>query len=270
MTALDTGALARAFILGDTHGSVGAVRAAVAAAVANGCRLILQLGDFGYWPHTVKGRQFLVEVQQICEDHGVELWWVDGNHENHDELGRQDLGADGSLWLSSNIRYLPRGFRFRLGGRELGALGGAFSIDWRSRIPGESWWSQEVVTAEDVERLGTTPLDVLLTHDMPAGVPVYGSRIPWDDEHRAYQVRMLVAQAVEATSAKLVLHGHWHLRHSYELARVDKEATEASGELSWALTVVEGLACNGMEPENWAVLDLEALVLAPAHIQNVA
>jgi hypothetical protein len=137
-----------------------------------------------------------------------------------------------------------------------GAIGGAFSIDWRDRKPGRSWWPEEVTTVDDVERLGTAPLDVLVTHEAPAGVPFEGYRLPEEDEVRAEEVRRYIRAATEATQPRMVLHGHWHRRHTYELAW----PTEDHGELAWRSTLVEGLAADVQgDFQAWGVLDLDPL-----------
>src|SRR5207302_2100931 len=121
-----------------------------------------------------------------------------------------------------------------------GALGGAFSIDWRDRTPGKSWWPEEVTTASDVERLGGEPLDVLVAHEAPAGVPLAGFRLPVEDEVRSEEVRQLVRAAVQATRPRLVLHGHWQKRNSHELSW----PAELFGRLDWSSTQVEGLGAD--------------------------
>lgn len=108
----------------------------------------------------------------------------------------------------------------------------------------------------DVDALGTAPLDVLVAHDAPAGVPLEGFRLPAEDEVRSDEVRRLVRAATEATRPRLVLHGHWHRRHSYELAW----PVEQDGQLAWRSAEVEGLAADVQgDYQAWGVLDLAPL-----------
>ena len=53
---------------------------------------IVQLGDFGFWPHQYGGPEFLDVVNGAVGALGkytnkdVRLYWIDGNHENFDAL----------------------------------------------------------------------------------------------------------------------------------------------------------------------------------------
>lgn len=245
----------RLLVAGDVHGNLAWMRTLCDLAAQHGCDAVLQLGDFGYWPHYPDGVRFLQHVSRHATHTGLNVYWIDGNHENHDALAAL-APRDGFITVSERCLYVPRGHRWTWRGVRFGALGGAFSIDWRDREPGKSWWPEEIPTVEDVERLGTAPLDVLVTHEAPAGVPLEGYRLPAEDEVRAEEVRRHVRSAVEATLPTLVLHGHWHRRNTYELAW----PTEKRGELVWRSTLVEGLAADVQrDSQAWAILELDPL-----------
>lgn len=246
----------RVLLAGDTHGNGRWVGHLCKLARTHSCEVIVQLGDFGFWPHTADGLRLLAEVEWHAQRNGVaRLVWIDGNHENHDALGELEPETDGTVDIGSRCAYLPRGHRWEWRGFRFGALGGAFSIDWRHRVLGESWWPQEVLTAADVDRLGDERLDVLVCHDAPAGVPLRGLALPPADEVRASEVRDLIAEAVRRTQPRLVVHGHWHHRYSFELTW--PIADDAAG-LAWASTQVEGLAADVQASHQaWAILDLD-------------
>lgn len=247
----------RVLLAGDVHGNSRWVGTLCKLARIHGCDAILQLGDFGYWPHTADGRQFLEHVDWHAERNDIEcIYWIDGNHENHDALRLLDPIADGTVPVGERCRYLPRGLRWVWSGVRFGALGGAFSVDRRDRVEGVSWWRGEMLTDGDVARLGEEPLDVLVSHDAPEGVPLRGMALPPVDEVLAGEVRSRILGAVEATAPKLVVHGHWHHRYSYALARPVAE----QGELVWRSTAVEGLAADVQADHRaWAILDLDPL-----------
>jgi hypothetical protein len=271
----------RVLIAGDTHGNRGWVEHVCVTAAAHGCELIIQLGDFGFDPKSDSGTRFLNAVSESCEQHGVELWWLDGNHENHFELAQMvaEQTEPEPIWIRPHLWYLPRGTRLHLAGRTLGVLGGAFSVDWRQRTIGTSWWPNEVPTEADVELLGTEPLDVLLTHDIPTGIHISSSwRLPPDDQVRADAVRVLIRNAMEATGPAMLLHGHWHHRHSIELPWIDRAMPAPDNaelhQLPWRSTMVHGLDCDDTAG-SLAILESPSLLftdvthtLAPGRARN--
>ncbi len=183
--------------------------------------------------------------------------WIDGNHDNHDALGTLHPDDDGIVPIGPRCSYLARGLRWEWRGVRFGALGGAFSVDWSDRAVGESWWPGEVLTQADVDRLGERPLDVLVCHDAPAGAPLRGLALPPADEIQAKDVRDLLSEAVRQTRPKLVVHGHWHHRHSFELAW--PTCGDSSG-VTWASTLVVGLAADVQASQrSWAILELDPL-----------
>jgi len=202
-----------------------------------GIQVVVQLGDFGIWaePET---RNYLNRLEVMAARSNLVVYALAGNHENLDLLRRWELvpDLDGFVSLRPHVRWIPRGHRWQWGGVRFGALGGAFSLDWRGRLPGVTWWpGAEEVQPEDVERLSAAPLDVLLTHDAPLGAepqPPFATIHPLEDEHRAWVSRRLLLDAIEATRPTLVLHGHWHHRNSQVI------------ELPDCAVRVEGLASN--------------------------
>jgi hypothetical protein len=256
VTARDDGSVpapadpGRVLVAGDTHGNAKWCAFLAVAAQHFGCPVVLQLGDFGYWPHVEAGQRFLDRVELVAERTGTTFVWIDGNHENHHALA--DLVAagpadDGFVEVRPRVRYAPRGHRWTWDGRRFGALGGAFSIDWRLRRPGRSWWAEEVPTPADVERLGDDPLDVLVLHDAPLRPSDHPKvALPDQDLEVSRAVRRLLARALARTRPELVLHGHWHHRYS---------AVEEG-------VRIEGLASDQQGDERaFAVLDVAALEL---------
>lgn len=197
--------------MGDTHSNTtwwgSVVRPAIRDVRPNA---VLSVGDFGYWPDHDEGRAFLAEVSDSLAAVGTSLWFVDGNHEQHDRLTQ---GA-APVTLQPGIHHLPRGARWTWRSIQFGALGGAVSPDRADRIEGWDWFESERITEADLERLGAAQLDVLVTHDAPTwcrlDVPAPGS-VTVDRDVR--ENRAFVDRAIAATAPSLVLHGHWHVAH---------------------------------------------------------
>ncbi len=247
----------RLLLAGDVHGNERWIGSLCKLARRHGCDAILQLGDFGYWPHTDDGLRFLDHVDWHSERNGIAcVYWIDGNHENHDALARLEPDGSGMVPIGDRCRYIPRGHRWEWSGVRFGALGGAFSVDRRQRTKHVSWWPGELLTDVDVERLGEDRLDVLVTHDSPEGTPLRGLELPPLDAVLVDEVRGRIFEAVEAVGPKLVVHGHWHHRYSHELAW----PVTVDGELAWRATVVEGLAADVQgDRRAWAILELNPL-----------
>jgi hypothetical protein len=122
-----------------------------------------------------------------------------------DETGGNQTTPVWPVAIGDRCRYLPRGLRWDWRGVRFGALGGAFSVDRRERVEGESWWWAEVISDADVERLGDARLDVLVTRDAPEGVPLRGLGLPPVDQVLAGEVRARIRSAVESTEPRLTV-----------------------------------------------------------------
>jgi len=240
----------RVLLAGDWHGNREWAASCFSAAAGCGADVMLQLGDFGLWP----GREdeWLDHVDVLAGASGVPFVWIDGNHENHAALRRwRAVGpaGDGLVPMRRHVSWAPRGTRWAWAGVRFGALGGAVSIDRFLRRPGVNWWSEEVPTQADVDRLGDDRLDVLVSHAAPstghvppARLVAALERLPADIVADLRAVRDLLDQAVDRTRPRLVVHGHYHVRRS-----------GSAGE-----THVEGLAHDKSSPaEALAVLDLD-------------
>ncbi|WP_369148952.1 metallophosphoesterase [Streptomyces sp. R44] len=248
----------RVLLAGDSHGDAAFVEELCRVAVDQGCRLILQLGDFGYFPRTEAGRAFLASVGRSCTRADVDLWWLDGNHDDHDTLATLAADPAHAVPVAERVRHLPRGHRFTLGGVRFGCLGGAHSIDRARRTRGVDWWEDENPRPEDLVRLGTEPLDVLLSHDAPLGVPESSvlRSLPEDDRSTVQRGRSLLRRAAVATRPRLFVHGHVH-----RASRAEVHLEEAANG-GLRLPVVS-LAANGAGDAAWRVLELPSLALLP-------
>ncbi|QYF88479.1 metallophosphoesterase [Arthrobacter sp. PAMC25284] len=229
-------------VAGDLHGDLQWARHLIRSARAAGARTILQVGDLGVlWPGRAKGR-FDARLDAYLEAFDMNLGFVDGNHDNHTELRLLDVEADGLARVRPRILYLPRGGRTVVEGLTVGGLGGAFSVDYEWRTPDKSWWPGiEEVEAGDIEKLiAGGPVDVLLTHDVPASVPMRGELdLPAEIQTRAQVSRDLLQNAVEALKPPLLFSGHWHTRLKHTIHHPDGTATQ-----------VEVLNMNGSKAGN--------------------
>ena len=212
----------RVMVVGDVHGDVGWIKRLAERAHRLRIDTVVSVGDFGIGPFAGDrpGAPFDQKIQRIAERNGVTFYVVPGNHENYDTIAKLQARPDGWLELTPNTVVAPRGHRWTWADVRFGAIGGAFSVDHSFRTPGRDWWpGVEEVRPEDVEALGDGELDVLVTHDVPAGVPLFSAfRLNDTDAARAQVSRDLVLQAVNRTGPELVFSGHHHQRRGFNLA----------------------------------------------------
>lgn len=239
----------KVLFLGDTHGNARWLNMVFETAAGNEIDAIFVVGDFGYWEHQEGGAEFLDVVQELAVESGIDLYWLDGNHENHPLLREKYTETDdrGFILIRPNVFYAPRGHRWTWDGIRFMSLGGATSIDKRWRTEGVSWWPEEDLTQAEVDAAlaDPTPVDILLTHDKPLlSDPQWGQR-PVYEELLANQEK--VQQVVDALTPRLLIHGHLHHRYTHDMADRNDHVTR-----------VVGLNCDGAHfPDTHMVIDLE-------------
>ena len=165
MPALHRAGEPRTLLLtGDVHGNASWWRDAVFPALKRtGADVVVQVGDFGLWPGP-QGQAYLDWLQSavvsdgggdtLPEDAQPDILWLDGNHEDFDQLEATAPRHDGLRAVRPNIVHLPRGYRWTWRGVRFMAVGGAVSMDRAFRREGTSWWPQEQLGDGDVERIG--------------------------------------------------------------------------------------------------------------------
>lgn len=208
-------------VFGDWHGDAGWAAETIDRVTAEfDARLLLHVGDFGIWPGAA-GRRYVQAVSQAVVRSDSYLLVTPGNHEDWRQLTDEFAVRPGEpLSLAERVWVLPRGFRFWVGGWQLGSLGGAPSVDRDYRIEGVSWWPEEQITDHDVAAfVADGAVDVLISHDAPEG----GTRAVADilatnpfgfsGEALAYAARgrALITEAWRQTEPRLLVHGHYHV-----------------------------------------------------------
>lgn len=207
----------RVMFCGDVHGSVRHFEFLVGEAVKRDVSLLVACGDFGFWPHMRFGVEFLERVDGLCERAGVDVLWVDGNHENHDVLDelRGEFGDDAPVATSVRSWWLPRGCVTTVGELSVMGYGGAWSVDWRHRVKGVTWWEQELIDADHVDALPCDrDVDVLVTHETPLSAD-RGMLSYKDDYWDSVQQRRLMTDVVASVKPRAVFSGHHHVRATF-------------------------------------------------------
>lgn len=244
-------------ILGDTHCNLTETLGDIVHAAHHvDIDLIIQIGDFGIWD-TNWGYQFLSGVNNLLDNLGLELWFIDGNHEDFHFLDRlRESPTDVQPLINfENIYHIQRGSIFTLGNKVAMGVGGAVSIDKKIRIVGESWWPEEEITNEQqdfvIKQATRFSPDILFTHDAPTNVPM--SYLKDDPESTVH--RQKLKDIGMACSPHRWFHGHYHAFMNYEFPMIDPN------------TYVHGLGRDG-DVNNWVIYDTDEDKVYPAKLWN--
>jgi hypothetical protein len=223
-------------LAGDWHGFTPHATWVLERAKALGIRRVFQLGDFGLWEHEHSGIEYLDDLDELTDQHDVDIYCLAGNHDNERlavQLHAASLDADGFVVLRPRVKLALRGHRWTWEGTRFLALGGAYSVDKlyrtnredektrRSRresvqygkpfrdFAGTLWFPDEELTHQNVlTAIGDgSHVDVMLTHDKPLR-----STPSWNRkdliECRPNQEK--IQEVVNATRPRLLVHGHLH------------------------------------------------------------
>ncbi|MGC0415074.1 metallophosphoesterase family protein [Embleya sp. AB8] len=282
----------RILLAGDTHGNTRHMRLVLDAAAEADVDRVFQLGDFGYWEHEASGVRYLDEVDRAAHARGVDVYFLDGNHDKSGLLlasygdNRDDQGF---VIVRPRVRYAPRGHRWTWHGTNLLAFGGALSMDREQRLAeerrryekalrkesfraaagrppadvpdfaGSLWFPEEEAADTDVDAvlLDRSPVDILLTHDKPVRTTPAINR---KADPRCLPNQQRIQRLVDAYRPTLAAHGHLHYRYTEQLPHPDGSSTR-----------VEGLAADRTAsydipgyhvPQSWLPIDLAAPTFA--------
>lgn len=230
-------------VAGDWHGNTRWAAAAISYVGSRGARTILHLGDYGY---TFEAR-YRNDVEQALAEYDMQLLFVRGNHDDTGYLEQLDRDREGCGIVSHRVRHLRDGQRFTVGDEVAVALGGAASIDRSHRVPGVSWWPDEITSQAAIDHaIADGPAQIVLAHDCPAGV-----ELPLDPRFEAYyedtdpgvldyctQNRPRLWEVATALTPRVWLHGHYHCLNQGRLRHDDG-----------AESAVIGLDCDGTSME---------------------
>lgn len=214
-------------VFGDWHEHLGWALGAIDAAERAGVKTLLHVGDFGLdFPGPHRGR-YESKLSRRLAASDMRILISPGNHDNWSTIHKLPLSADGTAQFTEQILILPRGGRTTIQGLVIGALGGAYSVDQGWRRAGKNWWPREEPTLEEAEHLiAGGPVEVLLTHDVPASVPMKGNfDLPPHIAERAEETRRLLDSVIERLRPPMLLCGHWHQRRQHSITHAEGTET---------------------------------------------
>lgn len=180
--------------------------------------LLIQVGDMGVMGELFE--KYLNKLNKKLESYNIELWFIDGNHENFNWLLNKVKNPHGLNSITSKIKYIPRGTMLTLGKKNFYFCGGAFSIDKFMRTIYKSWWPQEILSKEETEELinyynenySNYKIDYFISHDTPLFEHYQDDSIFMNqsDFYEDYSHKMNLRKIYELTKAPKIIHGHYH------------------------------------------------------------
>ena len=160
----------RFFITGDIHGDVARLILFIQRMKLKSGDKICVLGDAGIlWRNDKKDTDYIIKYWDEYSN-GVELYFIDGNHENFNLLNSLPVDENNMGIVSDKIHYLRRGCVYEINGKRILSCGGADSVDWYRRTEGLSWWKEETISQADIDRVPAGHYDYVFTHCCPRSI----------------------------------------------------------------------------------------------------
>lgn len=160
------------YVTGDMHGDPERLSDPALRRLKKG-DILLVCGDFGFvWDGSAAEEKRLRRIGR----QKYTIAFLDGRHENFDRLAAYPVTAwngGQAQVLNDRLVHLLRGEIYTLEGQRIFAFGGGESDDREFRIPGKSWWPEEMPTAAEMQhgldRLAAenNRVDVILSHMPP-------------------------------------------------------------------------------------------------------
>ena len=168
-------------------------------------------GDFGgVWDGSPERTRILSSLNR----QRFTTLFIDGNHENFHLLNQYPVMQwNGGLAhrIKSSIYHLMRGQVFTLQGKTFFTMGGGNSADKMYRVPGISWWAEEMPSEKEyqtarlnLKRVGQK-VDYIVTHTAPLSVVRYFYEP--DDERKLNE---FLEEVKQTTDYKKWFFGHVH------------------------------------------------------------
>lgn len=174
------------------------------------CDMVIQCGDYGIWIDCTD-----ILPKSYKYDFNKPVIFIEGNHDNHKFLNLQEK-SNLPVMLSNNMYWMPRGYKYNIGGKKFFFCGGADSIDkeYRLKYYPMTWWAEERI---DLSLLDTVTkdeyFDFIVTHDRPSFISrKLGFNVPSDPLSSSFVLERLFYKI----NCKYWIHGHWHMNDIYK------------------------------------------------------
>lgn len=198
-------------VSGDWHGNFGYVNKFLCSKQGKGISIILQCGDYGWWPR-VHGKRFprndgaFVKWDNFAlKNHETKIYWCPGNHEDWESLTHLENNE-----VQPNVFYMKRGSILELpDGRKVLFMGGGLSIDRKYRPERGSdfgWFWEETISQKDLENLPDEKIDIIISHTGPNEFKIKD----WHTEYEKDPSGDALSFLLDKYKPKLWYFGHMH------------------------------------------------------------
>lgn len=229
-------------IAGDPHGSRKNMLHLVKKAAGNKCKKVLLLGDVGYLPNYLDGREYVDYVSKIAVEYGIEVHWIKGNHDNHEILSEYR----GTVEIAENFIFHQNIDVWTWGKYTFCAVGGAVSVDVfsNSRNRGIDWWPNEVISVSDIYAAMEVKekIDIVIAHDCPISVNI-DKYLEFKTGEDTIANRTVLQEIVDILKPSKLFHGHYH-------ERINETGTCLTGEVFESI----GLGDNRNSRKNQSII----------------
>lgn len=180
---------------------------------------LLHTGDFTITNGSPSNKQFIRRASDFAFERGMRILITPGNHDSWSRLdGRNDFKGGSPAEIARGVWALPRGYRFRIGGRVVLSFGGAGSVSRPPARQGLTWWRREMPSAEEVSAaVRDGPADIVITHEAPIGgtaridalLSGFRMKQPLDQDYTDMG-RERITSLWNGVAPSVLIHGHHH------------------------------------------------------------
>lgn len=199
-------------IVGDWHKDIDYIWKLLTVLNNKDVDTIIHVGDVGFMIHAEEFADWL--TSQLASK-GMQLYFIEGNHEDYKWLEDLEVDSDGLGVVRENIRHIPRGFRTSYDGKEFLFVGGGVSVDQYRRTRDYDWWAEEEITNLEVDQIiSAGSADVLVSHDCPAHFELdlpHSHMFPSDLIDKSDEHREKLESIYKGVGAGKVVCGHYHI-----------------------------------------------------------
>lgn len=204
-------------ITGDTHADISRILKIDDSEMTKN-DIVIILGDFGViWGDSERTEYCL----KVLGEKNFTTAFLDGNHENFVEIACLEKTI---FWNNGYVGLLPhgvihllRGEIYNINDKRIGVCGGANSVDLWHRTEGISWWREEEITNNDINKFMTiaeeydNKVDIMLSHDAPASIiPIVKLYSGVNDGEISNSQKQL-EKINQIIDIKKWYFGHWHI-----------------------------------------------------------